>query len=197
MAGTGRIFVLEHENPALFDAYYKAYVKRFQPIDLVEAEQVQHMVSAIWRLRRIEAYETAIMDLEVDEQRANIDEIFDRIDDTAREAIAFRHLVDHSHTIDRITRYRTQARRAFTTALKTLQFLQGSRFNTTPLDPEDPGSFAPNLLHQPNTNETEPEPTPISGVEPLPSAPRVVAFQRRTVIDNGKPNEPRPLAAAA
>ena len=195
---SGHIVLLRNESQAIFDAYTRAFEARFRPIDLVETELVHQMVASVWRLRRIEAAETAIIELEIDEQREKIDELFEFIDEAARNGLAFRSLAEKSLSMDRLMRYRAQARRAFATSIKMLQLLQGSRFNATPLDPDQPFSGA-SESPRPTAKAPDAEtPSPAAADPEQPTAAQSVAFLRRPpqqkeAQQEKEPNEPSPV----
>ena len=139
------------------------------------------------------------MDLQIENHRELVDRTYYEISDTCRQAYSFRSLADNSQSIDRISRYRNQARRAFTTALKTLQLLQGSRFNKAPIDPEDPSSLAPSV--SPTTQPADPKPELSNPDKQSPAAPKLFLIQQVSAkhtppLKSGR-NEPEPLAAAA
>ena len=190
---TGHIVLLRNESQAIFDAYTRAFMQRFKPIDIVEEELVQQLIASTWRLRRIEAAETAIIELELDEQREQIDETFEFIDEAARNGLAFRSLAENSLSLDRLMRYRAQARRAFVTNIKLLQLLQGSRFNATPIDPDDPCSLSPQTAPAFAQAETESH-TKTNKPDPLPNTPSTVSFCRKPLQNQTEPNEPEPFA---
>jgi hypothetical protein len=83
------------EDPALFLALLDAHLNRYQPADLVERTYVEHMVAALWRLRRAEAAEVALLN------RPDVDPLSDPRLDAAR-----RHQA-------RLLRNHQQAARAF------------------------------------------------------------------------------------
>ena len=187
---SGHIVLLRNESQAIFDAYTRAFEARFLPIDLVETEFVHQMVASVWRLRRIEAAETAIIELEIDEQREKIDEVFEFIDEAARNGLAFRSLAERSLSMDRLMRYRTQARRAFATSVKMLQLLQGARFNATPLDPDQPFSGAPESP-KPAAKTADVEKPSSTARTPAEPAAQSVAFLRRPQQRETERNEPK------
>jgi hypothetical protein len=67
------------EDPALFLALLDGHLNRYQPADLVERAYVEQMVSALWRLRRAEADEVALLN------RPDVDPLSDpRLDSVRR-----------------------------------------------------------------------------------------------------------------
>src|SRR5437016_11145406 len=54
--------VLDCEDHATYDRYHDSYVARMRPASDVEADLVEQMVYAQWRIRRGWAVETAMLD---------------------------------------------------------------------------------------------------------------------------------------
>ena len=85
--------VLKHESQAEFDELKNSFIHRLRPADTLEDELVHEMAAARWRLRRIEAMESALFDKAIEDQLENPDN-----DDPARAQMLAGEL---SHELDR------------------------------------------------------------------------------------------------
>lgn len=54
--------LLEHEDPAEWEALCEALFMRFDPADVIEEELVGRVASLLWRMRRIPVFEAALME---------------------------------------------------------------------------------------------------------------------------------------
>jgi hypothetical protein len=72
----GHFILLSNEDPEMFAIHETEYLQRFQPIDGVEYAQVQAMIIASWRQLRISKMETALLDIEMARQEADVEEEF-------------------------------------------------------------------------------------------------------------------------
>ena len=71
---TGAAVVLAHESQTDYDALLASFLDRYRPSDEAERDLIREMVNARWRLRRIEAMETALMQKAIDDQMAELGE---------------------------------------------------------------------------------------------------------------------------
>ncbi|MBI4874754.1 MAG: hypothetical protein HY822_08990 [Acidobacteria bacterium] len=62
--------VIHGESLELFHQTLRAYIQRIGPRDVLEAEALEEMCSAAWRLRRLWTIEREALDLELDTQTA-------------------------------------------------------------------------------------------------------------------------------
>lgn len=116
-----RGIVLGNESESEFQQLREAYLLRFNPRTEIEADLVEQLVAARWRMERTWAMETALLDLEMAEQRENIEKEFEAIDEETRTALAFRALCDGSRTLAMLSRYETRFRRATERILESLR----------------------------------------------------------------------------
>jgi len=151
--------VLSSESQEEFDQLLEAYITQFNPQTVVEADLVEQLVAARWRMERVWRIETALLDLEIAEQQDAVDQKFERIDDVARTALAFRSLCDNSRALDLLSRYESQFRRAGERALDSLLRLQDQRLQNEKLQNE------PNHTH---TRGSDAEPRFENGELPAP-----------------------------
>src|SRR3982751_3966747 len=74
---TGTTVVLAHESQAEYDALLASFTERFRPSDEVEHDLIREAVNARWRLRRIEAMESALVQKSIDDRLAQLGEGMD------------------------------------------------------------------------------------------------------------------------
>jgi hypothetical protein len=190
LAGAHTI-LLSTENPDEYLAHVNDYIVRFQPIDGVERDVVHRMIAAAWREKRISAMECSLFEVEMFRKTEEVDKEWSMIDGCARQTLALLGTDDMRAAATLLLRYGATARRAFAAAFRTLQELQGDRFNRQPA--AMPPVFAP------EPPEPEPETTAsLTPEAPAPAdcAPKVIVFQRRTPEITKLPNEPEKVMAA-
>ena len=183
--------LLANEDPALFDYLRDVFFHRFQPIDGVEDDLVLRMVVASWKLRRIEAMECAMIDLEMHAQAPTVAKEFNWVDGSVRQFLAVKAISEQtSGTL--LQRYTVRAERMYSNALRQLQLLQGDRFNN-PGHPANPGIPAP----EPPADEPEEIAAPEHAETAESQAFQARTFSRRVPEINELQNEPEPLVFAA
>ena len=107
--------VLPHESQEAYDKLEASLINRFKPADDLESELVQEMAAARWRLRRIEAMESALFKKTIKQhEEAGTPDALDIAYVEVAESKSYRMLVRHA----------SQLRRAFEKAWKEIQFLQ-------------------------------------------------------------------------
>jgi hypothetical protein len=115
--------VLPHESQEEYDDLEAAIFNRFKPADELEIELAKEMAAARWRLRRIEAMETALFKKVIREQQElqgpDVDP--DDVRDAAYAEVA------ESKTMRTLVRNQNQLRRAFDKAWRDLEILQKLR----------------------------------------------------------------------
>jgi hypothetical protein len=162
---SNKMFVLENETPEKWARMLETWVKKLNPRDEAEMQIVTEAAFARWRLQRVWTIETALLDVEMDTQAADLAAKFEEIDEGVRQASAFKALADRSVSLELIHRYETRYRRSFERALKTLEALreldpqpegeepepvpQLVHKKTTPPPPDLPKEFLPNEIDRP------------------------------------------------
>ncbi|MFN7925139.1 MAG: hypothetical protein U0Q16_33890 [Bryobacteraceae bacterium] len=171
---TSRAVVLANEDPAAWRKLLDDYVARFQPADSIEAQLVEQMAAAQWRIRRAWALETATLDLEIVQSGPQVSETFDRIDQPTRTAIAHKNLTDNSRSLAAIQRHEARLAREYHRALGELRELQADRKaqEESQEPPPDPPAKA-NLQNELPSQPSQPAPQPVSAAE-KPSGPSIV-----------------------
>jgi hypothetical protein len=110
--------VLPHESQEAYDKLEASLINRFKPVDDLESELVQEMAAARWRLRRIEAMESALFKKAIKQhEEAGTPDAIDIAYAEVAESKSYRMLVRHA----------AQLRRAYEKAWKEIQLLQEQR----------------------------------------------------------------------
>ena len=118
---TAASIVLPGESAAHFQLLLADYMNYFQPQTGVEADLVEVMAVARWRLRRLLAIETHQLELEMTRRKRTCLVHEDRLAD------AFQQLSDTSNSLALLLRYEASINRSYDKALKQLQELQSTR----------------------------------------------------------------------
>ena len=127
-----RAVVLHNENAEKFAELRDAYLGYFHPQSILESDLVNDIVTSRWRLNRILANETAVIDREMDRQRDSIRDEFKNIDECTRTAIAYSTLADEGRTLVTIGRSETRYRRAIQNATDRLLALKSEKEQNEP-----------------------------------------------------------------
>ena len=133
------------------------YMDRFQPQDGVEADLVEVMIAARWRLRRLLVIEAHQLEVECLRHRKVLDADFYNLEPEDHLAHAFQKLSNNGLSLTLILRYETTINRSYNKALEQLQKLQANR------PPVPVGSFG-----NPPEPAPETEPRPSEAVPPQP-----------------------------
>jgi hypothetical protein len=120
--------VLKHESQAEFDELKDSFIHRFKPADILEHELVHEMSAARWRMRRIEAMESALFDKAIEDQLANPD------NDPARAQMLAYIEVAESKSYRGLQRHQAQLRRSYEKAWKELELIQAARGQADEID---------------------------------------------------------------
>lgn len=121
---TSRKIVLATESEEEFLRLRQTYLLQFAPGNPVEADIVDQLIAARWRLERLWNIETSLLDLELVRQKAGIEEEFELIDDDTRMALAFDSLARNSGTLALLNRYEARLQRTYNRALESLRALR-------------------------------------------------------------------------
>jgi hypothetical protein len=126
--------VLHTEPCEQYQEMLDGYIRELQPEGPVELDLVEEMVAAKWRLRRLRAIETDLLDDEIVRTK-------DKLDDEGRPYTEITPLTDaytnlaQSPTLAFLTRHQSRLERAYSRALKNLLELQRLR-KAVPAGPE-------------------------------------------------------------
>ena len=116
-----RGILLASENPEEFQRLRATYLKIYAPGGLAETALVNQMVTARWRILRLDQVETELLDDEMTRQESL--------------ARAFRALADDSKALALAGRYLSRQQRIHDRAYKTLRELQQIRLSKEPSTP--------------------------------------------------------------
>jgi len=173
--------ILNHEDRPAFEAMRQSYLERHQPADQHEADLIETMVAARWRLNRMVMVEGQLFEKELAVRAPEINKQFREIDPEGKLAICFEHLAE-GRALSLLLRYESQINRTYERAFKQLQALQAGRTDSRPCPPE-PVPNEPKLLEFPPPNEPEmpvtPPPEPSQTPDPPPATPD---FEEETPI---------------
>ena len=117
---TSSRIVLPGESQDEYDRLEASFVRRFRPVDELEKELVVEMAASRWRLRRIQAMESALFKKAIREQQELLcpDADADDVRDAAYAQVA------ESKTLRQVTRHSGQLRRSYEKAWKELEKLR-------------------------------------------------------------------------
>jgi hypothetical protein len=103
------------------------YLLHFQPRNPYEADLVEQLVAARWRLDRVWSYETALLEVQIGRREPDIDQEFKSCSEEVRNALAFRSLYDASRVLSGLSRHESRFRKICDKIVKTLDALQENR----------------------------------------------------------------------
>jgi hypothetical protein len=162
--------LLEGESDEHFQLLLADFMDHFQPQTGVEADLVEVMAIARWRLRRLLAIEAHLFDLEIiyhDDQIKSRSKL-KPMEQEDRMAFAFQKLGDNGNSLTLLLRYEGSLNRSYDKALKQLLQLQSNRPPRGPL-----GSF--------RISEQTDRPSAPGGVTPTAPAVENLTSARQTV----------------
>jgi len=154
--------VMEDENLEAFQNLYSFYLDLFLPQDIFEFECVTNMVNVRWRLRRIEAAETANLNAAVIINKPYVAAKFEKVDITTERALAMQ---DESAHMERMTRVEERLQRLYERNYKLLCNYRRKSGRPMPQSPDtqpepettpDPQPEPSNLTDPPNSPSETP-----------------------------------------
>ena len=126
LSGSHR-FLYSNERDDLYQELLNHYMTVFAPANGVEADLVHQIVTASWRMKRIDNIEVAVVDVQMEKQSKWVDKNYKDIDSETRQGLAFQtQTVGDTVALD--GRYHARALRSYNTAYKILRELQRDRF---------------------------------------------------------------------
>jgi hypothetical protein len=105
--------VLQNENSETWHRVLAAHIEHYRPKNDIEAELVEDIAFCRWRLRRFRGVDTALWDLQMDDQAETFAERYEGTDESARLAHAFRS----DPNLQLASRYEGRLRRAYERAI--------------------------------------------------------------------------------
>jgi hypothetical protein len=114
LTATGTV-VLRNENPETWQQVLAAHVERYNPVDGIEHDLVEDIAFCRWRMRRFRGVDSALWDLQMDEQSEQFAARYETADETIRLAFAFRS----DANLSLASRYEGRLRRSYERAIRT------------------------------------------------------------------------------
>ena len=156
----GLNIVLMNERNDEYQALRGRWIDQLQPETDAEVSVVDRIAAAEWRLERIVAMQTTLMDYEIDTRCAALHENWPSLDESGLLAVAFRDASKDSNAFDLLRRYETMLDRSIARNVKLLHDLQDRRkAAAVPAATEDsakPAAPKSPVPIQPVRNEPEP-----------------------------------------
>jgi predicted nucleic acid-binding protein len=118
--------VLPSESHEQYQETLDAYLQQFQPEGPIEHDLIEEMVAAKWRQRRLWAIEADLLEVEMLEQKAEVDAKYTGYDAITPLSFAYAALAK-STSLPFLTRNESRLERAYNRALKMLLDLQRLR----------------------------------------------------------------------
>ena len=138
--------LLDRENPEEFQSTLDGYLAIYQPTNPFEKDLVEEIVATRWRIRRLWAVETSLLNGEILNQESKIG----KSDSDLHLGQAFRALADGSRSLDLTLRYESRLRRIHDRACKTLHELQQARPSIPQNLPNEPTTASGTFEKLPN-----------------------------------------------
>ncbi|MGJ5816550.1 hypothetical protein [Paludibaculum fermentans] len=165
--------LLGGDDRAVFYEHRQAYLLRFQPADIVEANFVNDIADAHWNLSRYCGYESALEMMQLAVSREDMLKHFPNLPPAFQQARAFDHFANSSKSGHLALRYMAHWQRVLNNALRNLRELQasrppapGSEPDSAP-EPEESG-YETNQPLEENKELTKGDPSPAEPGEPEP-----------------------------
>jgi hypothetical protein len=116
---TARTVVFPNENHDEYDAVLDSYIQHLQPTDPVEMDLVVEMVNAKWQQRRLNNTETEMFDLQMVNQKEELDKVYEFYDEVYAHTFAFEKLSE-SASLQMLHRTLSRLERTYSRALNNL-----------------------------------------------------------------------------
>ena len=172
---TARRVLLDSESGDNLQALRDLYLAHFQPRNPFEADLVEQLVAARWRLDRVWSMETALLEVEIGRREPEIEKEFRTCGDEIRTALAYRALYDESRAFSGLSRYESRFRRICDKIVKALDAARANRKlyeEPSPTDehPQSTGDRLTGHIPNPSTCNAEVSANPTSN-RPLSPSP--------------------------
>jgi hypothetical protein len=135
---TAKTLILQNENRDLFLEMFNAYCDLFQPANQIEIDLVGDIAAARWRLGRVWRYQTAMLDLEMDNQTPEFKKRYEKFDEDIRGAAAYSAIADNSKGYVTALRADIHLTRAYRKAVDELRCLRAEKTLKLQNEPKDP-----------------------------------------------------------
>ncbi len=132
-------FLREGESEKEFNALREEYRAEYQPQTRSRFDLVDQLVATRWRLNRVLALRTALMDRQIASQEPEIRKEYDVCDGETRAAIAYQHLIEEGSALESFNRYETRLSAELRRTLRLLDApLKNQKFHHEPSDEKPP-----------------------------------------------------------
>jgi hypothetical protein len=168
-----RRVLLGNEPEEEFGALRDLLVDHFQPRDPYQADLVEQLVAARWRLERVLSMETSLLEVQIARHEPEIRKEFQGCGYEIRNALAFRALFDESGVLSGLSRYESRFRRACDKLTKKLDALRP--IQKLHEEPNSPSADPCPLGSGPSPSDCPPspsEPDVAQALEPTPEVPQ-------------------------
>ena len=165
--------LLPQECPDRFRAFCDTYVDVLQPQNEVQRDLTFEAAANMWRIIRTSSAEAALIEIEIERQRADVDAKFAEPTDHIRIALAIESLANNGRALALIQRYESRLSRAKQRALEQLRKLQGEPHPDDSPDNDPPVQNLPNeptAAPESNTGNLPNEPAAAPDLVPVPAA---------------------------
>jgi hypothetical protein len=212
-----KIIVTTAEDEEIFAETLDEYRTEYEPVGPVERDLVDDIVGARWRLLRLQIWETAALDHEMDNiepgLRAAIAPGY-TLDNGTLGAVVFENLTGGRTTaLSQVSRFQARLERTIHRSMLALERIQDRRAKREKNgDDRGPVGPQPTPIRPPQattTIEPEPQSAPATRTEPTPIRPpqprqpgKIIVFAKTnqqkpapSVIRFTKPDRPRAMAA--
>jgi len=112
--------VLSNECQDTYNDLSARFFDLFSPKDIFEHELVSNMITARWRIRRLEAAASANLDLPMAEARPQFEEKYENLDATHEHALAYRAIAQSTGNTDIMDRHEDRQHRLFDRSYRLL-----------------------------------------------------------------------------
>jgi hypothetical protein len=153
---TDKTLTLTNESTDHFKHMLGAYFDLFQPANQMELDIVCDLAAARWRLRRIWRYQTAMIDVEMDNQAPEFEKRYATYDEDMRGAAAFSAVADSSKGYATALSTNIRLTRTYRRAVDDLRRLRGG-----------------NILNENKISQNEPESTDVSPLDATEASPEI------------------------
>jgi hypothetical protein len=147
---SNKMYLLQNENPEAWAEMLGACIAAFKPATPFEHKLIEEIAFAKWRLRRLWTTETALFDIEMEQQSEAFASQFDVADEGVRQALAFKSLAENGRTLALLSRYESRLKRDYRNAIKTFEERREKAPNEPQPEPESEPCGADFSLQRPS-----------------------------------------------
>lgn len=123
--------VLRSESTPAYEDLCVRYYQHFAPQSPIEADLVDQLIAATWKLRRFSSLETAALDHALSTSTDTVKQTYATVDEETRTYLAYDQLAQSNGTFATLNRAQAAQVRQFDRALRHLRAFQKSRNEPT------------------------------------------------------------------